>query len=139
MADLTVPRIRTVEAMRDALRDGAVLRASVLVMAVRLDGAVTTDLPARAVAEQITYDVQPIDTSMFVDTDPRIFEQMTPHNRSLNRGRIFSAMPLDLMEVVVLPPELGGVRVDLYHKGTERPDRYKCNGEPLEPSGGGSG
>lgn len=126
--------LNSVEALRRALQLTTVPRVDVIVAAVLLDGSESSAPFVRAVADRVSYLVIPLDSKMLVEVPPEAFRGLKPHNRRSPLMRIFSARAGDMMDLYIIPPEVpGGPAMQLYHKGTEQPDPYLCNNQPLEP------
>ena len=116
--------------IRDAATDGQIRVIRAFVVAVRQDGEPVASVTS-AVANTITYDVQPVDTSLLIEQSA--LTGMTPYNRQYQNGRIRPMKISDYVEVVVFgagTPNNG--MLHLYHQGTERPDPHDCNGNRLE-------
>lgn len=132
---MNITAMTSVGAVRDAVQSiGTVVRVDVIVAGVLVDGVESPQPFVRQPADRVSYRVIPIDESVLRSLDPSLLNGIKPHNRPVRAGRIFSASTTDMMELFVIPASVSGaLALQLYHKGTERPDYYRCDGTPLEP------
>lgn len=120
----------TPEDIRDAAMDGQIRRVPGFVSGIQENGTAKASV-ASAVASTITYNVQPMGTSLLVEQ--AALQGVKPHNRQYENGRIRPMKIGDYVEIVIFgagTPNDGLIHV--YHQGTEKPDPHDCDGNRLE-------
>jgi hypothetical protein len=122
---------RTVDELRDLLRQGNVSQFTVVVVNVLEGGAAVSDEKVTAPEDTVAYNLVAVDTTE--QFPPEVLNDVVPYNRPVRGGaRLVSAAvgdPMRLMRYGAGHPTPFTYRL---LQDTERPGYVRCDGTPVE-------